>query len=865
MAPRFSASPFTPMVRPPNFPRPPLPTVSTMPLLSRPPGNILRPGLLVLPSGSVGTDMGTKMLGPLFLPEKPQTTVYVGKIASTVDDDFLRSLLELCGPIKSWKRAQDPSGSPKGFGFCEFESAEGVLRALRILNKFSLEGQELVLNVNLATREYLERYVQRKTEREKQMKEEASQVADTEVETAPGVEVPEPAKQSAVEAQKNDSSTDEHGIEENGKKLGIVNNEDKDADEEAQKKLKSVLEERARLRPLPPPPPLPNASEVPVKSNSVPEGPGKSRDGDSGVDGGKTDGYDGKNEEETSENKASSELDRPETSSSDRGRRLDQQKERERDKDRDRVRNKDREKGRGRERDRDRERDRGRDWERERERESKRERERELERYERDRERERARREREREMRLRDAELFFEERERWWEDYEKEKERQRNIEREREKERERQRRREIKDQEEESDDEGWRKRRHRGETYDERRKRCRREREEDEEDRIREEQEIAEAERQKTKEENGEVTKKKQTIMEHIEVAEPTDMVIDETEVGNVEPEVPKNIVTPSSDSKEQNSLPDGEEVSKNGGSEIGIEEDVRSSLVIETDGKANSSPAPRKLGFGLMGSGKRTAIPSVFHQEEEDEASKDHSLRQLVPIDYSPEEMQVVSSSKPTPLGGANLAAAAEFAKSLSLGNSSAKEGLKSERDRAKGQRDRLRETDKNYWERDQDRSKDKDREREREDMDRFREREKEKYRNLDSSREKERSSEKSNTTHNRKLLDAKQLIDTIPKTKEELFAYNVDWAIYDQHDLHERMRPWISKKITEFLGEEEVTLVDLIVTNTRKHVTAAYMLELLENILDDEAEMFVLKMWRMLIFEIRKVETGMSLRLKS
>lgn len=56
-------------------------------------------------------------------------------------------LMQLCGGIKSWKRAQDPTtGSPKGFGFCEFESAEGVLRALRLLNKYSLEGQELVVS-----------------------------------------------------------------------------------------------------------------------------------------------------------------------------------------------------------------------------------------------------------------------------------------------------------------------------------------------------------------------------------------------------------------------------------------------------------------------------------------------------------------------------------------------------------------------------------------------------------------------------------------------------------------------------------------------------------------------------------------------
>lgn len=74
--------------------------------------------------------------------------------------------------------------------------------------------------------------------------------------------------------------------------------------------------------------------------------------------------------------------------------------------------------------------------------------------------------------------------------------------------------------------------------------------------------------------------------------------------------------------------------------------------------------------------------------------------------------------------------------------------------------------------------------------------------------------------------------------------------------------MRPWISKKITEFLGEEEKSLVDYIVSSTQEHVKASEMLDTLKSILDEEAEMFVLKMWRMLIYEIKRVETGLHLR---
>ncbi|KAG0469258.1 hypothetical protein HPP92_018586 [Vanilla planifolia] len=202
---------------------------------------------------------------------------------------------------------------------------------------------------------------------------------------------------------------------------------------------------------------------------------------------------------------------------------------------------------------------------------------------------------------------------------------------------------------------------------------------------------------------------------------------------------------------------------------------EMTTGLAVLSEMKQNDGPV-RKLGFGLVGSGKRATVPSVFNQED-DEDVDEKKMRPLVPIDYSNEELQAV----------------------------------------------------------------------------------KEKVHDKVIEREEKMKSE------NRKLLDAKQLIDMIPKTKEELFAYEINWTIYDKHALHERMRPWISKKITEFLGEEEATLVDYIVSSTKEHVKASKMLELLQSILDDEAEMFVLKMWRMLIFEIKKVETGLSVKSKA
>ncbi|XP_068638198.1 RNA-binding motif protein 25-like isoform X2 [Aristolochia californica] len=754
--PRYPA-PYNGIVRPPVFPpRPPL----TQPPI---------PGIRGVPP--IVTPVIRPVVPIVALPEKPQTTVYVGKIAPTVENDFLLSLLQLCGPVKSWKRAQDPSdGTPRGFGFCEFESAEGVLRALRSLSKLNVDGQELVLNVNQATREYLERYVEKKTEREKKLKEDEVEGLTTEEENAPGVEKRDLPK-SSTEVSKNEANDSEEKVNTDPQKFGIVTIEDQEADKDALEKLTKMMDERLKNKPLPPPPPAQtSASEVSTKS----------KDGDTDADPVKTDVIEDKNDEETtSENRPTSELDKVETPSSDKTRSYDR-----------------------------------RSREKERERDLKRERERELERYERERERERVRREREREMKFREAERLYKERVKEWESRERDREYHRQHEREREKEKEWTRRREIKDQEDESDDDDTRKRRHRSSTYEERRRKRQREKEEDMGDRVREEEELAEAKRLAIEE-------KEQREVANNGSEKPTMAGV------TLDPEGRENVEERAYES--DSGLANNAEnlVMRSGSSD----ESRTETNVVSEMGPSSSAPA-RKLGFGLVGSGKRTTVPSVFYEEDEEDGDKEKKMRRLVPIDYTTEELRAVQGSGSGSAGAPpNLAAAAAFAKRISNGNSK-EERADPEKDRSRRSNDKLSR-----------RERDRDGE--------------ESGRGRDN---KEKVHDKA--SESKKLLDAKQLIDMIPKTKEELFSYEINWAVYDKHELHERMRPWISKKITAFLGEEEATLVDYIVSSTKEHVKASQMLELLQSILDDEAEMFVLKMWRMLIFEIKKVESGLSLK---
>ncbi|XP_057486284.1 RNA-binding motif protein 25-like isoform X3 [Actinidia eriantha] len=782
--PRYP-SPFMPMGRPTFPPRPPG-AIGIIPPLSRPPVPGIRGPIIPL------------VIRPAIVPsitptEKPQTTVYVGKIASTVESDFILSLLQLCGSVKNWKRAQDPTnGTPKGFGFCEFESAEGVLRALRLLSKLNVDGQELVINVTQATKEYLERYVEKKTENSKKLKETETEGAEKEEEGAPSAKNSELSKPSVEDSKKDDkaSSNEENN---DSASFGIVTDEDGEADREALEKLTSMIEERLKNNPLPPPPPPP---AVDGSGNSNSEQPARSKDGDSDVEITTNDAGEDKNDDEmTSDSKRISEHDRPETSSPDRSRRHDR---------------------RGRDKDRD----------------QKREKERELERYEREREQERARREREREYKIKEDERRYKARVKEWESREREKEYLRKLEKEKEKEREYKRKREIMDQEDENNDADTKRRKHKSSGSEDRRRRLR-EKEEDLVDRLKEEEEAVEAKRRADEElwQHKEEEKYAPEILPgHITNGSDKAELSDETIVGSNGKAVEE---TYDGDM--------GDRIIQNGNGDESVTGSIAAS-----DHRQDSNVPSKKLGFGLVGSGKRTAVPSVFKEEEDEDARKEKKMRPLVPIDYSTEELQAVQSTisdAPSP----NLAAAAEFAKRIS-GVTPKEEKHDTERERSRRSHDRssLRDRDRNDDE--TNRGRDEGRKE-----------------NSTRNRDREQGLDKVKTPDNQKLLDAKQLIDLIPKTKDELFSYEINWAIYDKNELHDRMRPWISKKITEFLGEEETTLVDYIVSSTREHVKASEMLERLTSILDDEAEMFVLKMWRMLIFEIKKIETGLAVRSKT
>lgn len=103
------------------------------------------------------------------------------------------------------------------------------------------------------------------------------------------------------------------------------------------------------------------------------------------------------------------------------------------------------------------------------------------------------------------------------------------------------------------------------------------------------------------------------------------------------------------------------------------------------------------------------------------------------------------------------------------------------------------------------------------------------------------------------------KNLIEKIPTQKEELFQYQVDWTIVDSSLMERRIKPWINKKIVEYIGEEEQTLVEFICQKVMAHSSPKEILQDVSMVLDEEAEVFVVKMWRLLIYEIEAKKHGL------
>ncbi|KAL1935790.1 hypothetical protein VTP01DRAFT_4930 [Rhizomucor pusillus] len=98
------------------------------------------------------------------------------------------------------------------------------------------------------------------------------------------------------------------------------------------------------------------------------------------------------------------------------------------------------------------------------------------------------------------------------------------------------------------------------------------------------------------------------------------------------------------------------------------------------------------------------------------------------------------------------------------------------------------------------------------------------------------------------------KELIESIPSSEQELWQWSVKWDQLDDELVNTKLKPFVAKKVVELVGEEEEEFINFILDNVRRQQTPESLVKELEMTLDQEALVFVMKLWRALIFETER-----------
>ncbi|KAI9662992.1 MAG: hypothetical protein M1821_008039 [Bathelium mastoideum] len=113
---------------------------------------------------------------------------------------------------------------------------------------------------------------------------------------------------------------------------------------------------------------------------------------------------------------------------------------------------------------------------------------------------------------------------------------------------------------------------------------------------------------------------------------------------------------------------------------------------------------------------------------------------------------------------------------------------------------------------------------------------------------------------TEEERAQAARQLAQDIPTDKEGLWGWSMQWDYVDDSILGQQLKPFVEKKIVEYLGVQEQMLVDVVEEHIRKRGGPQELVGELEGALDEEAEVLVKKIWRMIIFFSESEKRGLS-----
>ncbi|WWC88177.1 uncharacterized protein L201_003082 [Kwoniella dendrophila CBS 6074] len=107
-----------------------------------------------------------------------------------------------------------------------------------------------------------------------------------------------------------------------------------------------------------------------------------------------------------------------------------------------------------------------------------------------------------------------------------------------------------------------------------------------------------------------------------------------------------------------------------------------------------------------------------------------------------------------------------------------------------------------------------------------------------------------------NAKLLEIKK---SLPERKRDIFRSSIDWAAIDQSTIQNKIKPFIDSKINDFLGELDQDLVEFVLEQLKDKKGSEDLIDGLEPILAEDAESFVVQLWKLLIFESEAYKIGL------
>jgi hypothetical protein len=122
---------------------------------------------------------------------------------------------------------------------------------------------------------------------------------------------------------------------------------------------------------------------------------------------------------------------------------------------------------------------------------------------------------------------------------------------------------------------------------------------------------------------------------------------------------------------------------------------------------------------------------------------------------------------------------------------------------------------------------------------------------------------------TAEERKMGLKELIESLPPDEDELFVWPIQWRFLDevcfqvnlltfQSIISTKMKPFITKRVREYLGQEDPDMIEFVLDVLKGHPSAKQLEEELREVMD-EAVSLVTPLWRMLILETESRARGL------